>query len=250
MASFDMGEAWKQVVAMFKGNREILLTVGGLFFFLPTLAFSLYAGLPPEPTPGATPQQFFPMFMEYYRQVAPALFIASIISMIGNLALWRLLLAPGGTSLGGALGTAAALFLSYLAASFLSGIALMIGFLLLIIPGLYLAGRLSLIGPVMAANDVKNPITAIQDSWNYTRNNGWAILGFMIVVGLVGGVAMMISGAIFGALFALILPASVANVANQVVQAFLSAGLSLIMLLVVTSIYRQLGPTKNQETFS
>lgn len=249
MAKFDMGEAWKQVVAMFKGNRDILLAVGGLFLFLPTLAFGLYYGVPPEPAAGASPEQAFTQVFEYYQLVAPGLLVVSVVSMIGNLVIWRLLLAPGGTTLGGAIGTAASLFFSYLAASFLTGIPIMFGLFLLIIPGLYLASRFSLVGPAMAAEQLMNPITAIQASWNYTRNNGWSILGFLIVFGLLCGIGVVIITAIFGAIFALALPQGAANIANQVVQALFSTAFSVTVTLVIASIYRQLGPTKSVETF-
>ena len=250
MRKFDMGEAWQQVAAMFRGNREILITVAGLFFFLPTLIFTLVYPEPPVSVPGETAQQMIDRVMEYYRVCAPGLLLSSLVSIIGNLAIWRLLLAEGGTSLGGALSTSLTLFLSYLAASIISGFAIGLGFLLLIVPGLYLTCRLGLIGPAMTAEKIMNPITAISASWNYTRNNGWVILLFMVILVIVGWIAIIITGAIFGALFALLLPENIANIGNKTVQALLGSGLSLILTLAMTSVYRQLGPYTNKETFA
>lgn len=250
MRNFDMGEAWQQVAAMFRGNREILVTVAGLFFFLPTLIFSLYYPEPPVSVPGETLQQMLDRVTEYYRVAAPGLVLASLVSMVGNLAIWRLLLAEGGTSLGGALSTALTLFVSYFIASILSGFAIGLGLLLLFVPGLYLICRFGLVGPAMVAEHIMSPIKGLTASWDYTRNNGMMILLFLVIVTIVGVIATIIAGAIFGALFALLLPENIANIGNKTIQALLSSGLSLIFTLAMTSIYRQLGPYKNNETFA
>lgn len=250
MRSFDMGEAWQQVVAMFKGNREVLITVAGLFFFIPTLIVSLINGDPPQPEAGTAPEVVLSQMLDYFREAAPTLFLSAVASIIGTIAIWRLLLAPGGTSLGSALGVGATLFLSYLVASLLSGLAVGLGFLLLIVPGLYLYARLSLVGPAMAAEKMMNPIAAIQASWEATRNKGWVILAFIIVVALVGVIVMLIAGSVFGGLFALILPENIANMGGKTVDAILSAALSLAIALVVAAIYRQVGPQRQVETFS
>lgn len=249
MRKFDMGEAWQQVAAMFRGNREILITVAGLFFFLPTLIFTLVYPEPPVSVPGETSQQMIDNMMGYYRTVAPGLLLSSLVSIIGNLAIWRLLLAEGGTSLGGALSLSLTLFVSYIAASIISGFAIGLGFILLIVPGLYLACRLGLIGPAMMAEKIMNPVTAITASWNYTRNNGLIILLFFVILVIVGSIAIIIAGAIFGALFALLLPENIANIGNKTIQSLLGSGLSLIMTLAMASVYRQLGPYINKETF-
>lgn len=249
MRRFDMGDAWVQTVAMLKGNREVLLIIAGLFFFVPSLLWSLMLGPPPQPEAGADLNRIIQVLGDYFRPATPWLLLAVVASVIGSLAIWRLMLARGGTSVGGALGVAVALFLGYIGASLLAGIATFFGLLAFIIPGLYLSARLSLTGPYMAATDTKNPIEALSASWNMTQNQGWWILLFVVIIAIVGSILVAIVETVFGGLFALTLPEGLANTLGLIVEGLFGAALSTVMVVAYAAIYRQLGPELQVETF-
>ncbi len=249
MRDFDMGDAWRQIVAMFQGNRDVLLTLAGLFFFVPNLLLNFMSKEPPQPAEGATLNDMMQQISAYYTDNLPWFAVVFVATGLGALVIWRHLLAPGGTSLGSALSVATALLLSYLGGAILAGFGVAVGLLAFLIPGLYLQARLSLMGPTMAAEHRLNPIDALMKSWSYTRNNGFLILLFSLAVLVIGMIAMMIAQAIFGTLFALILPEPTANIGDQIIRAVLSAAISLVSTLLLAAIYRQLGQTNDGAAF-
>lgn len=84
--------------------------------------------------------------------------------------------------------TALRLFLPWLAAMILTYIGVALGFLLLIIPGVWLGISLSMTTPVIAIEE-KGPIPAIRRSYELVKGHWWETLGFLLLVGLIGGTA-------------------------------------------------------------
>lgn len=68
--------------------------------------------------------------------------------------------------------------------SLLYGLAIVIGLLLFILPGIFIANRLSLAFYYVLFNDC-GPIEAIKQSFNNTREIQWQLLGGMGVLGLI-----------------------------------------------------------------
>ncbi len=250
MQRLDMGKAWQDTVAMLRANGEILAVIAGLFFFVPSLLAGLIGGVPPEPSAGTAPEEVLRQMGDYFRPLLPWLALSMIAALVGSLAIWRLLLTRGGTSVGAALSGAFGLFLPYLLASLLAGLVSGIGFLLLIIPGIYLTIRLILTGPHMASHGIGNPIEGLKGSWEITRGNVLSLLLFLVIVVLVGAIIMVIIQTVLGGAFALILPEGLANTLGQVVEALLGAALSLVLGVMYAAIYRQLTPQRHEETFA
>lgn len=71
-------------------------------------------------------------------------------------------------------------FVPLLIANILVGLAIGVGFFLLILPGIYFALKLSLFGPacVLGTGD----IGCIRKSWDLTRGRVWTILGILILL--------------------------------------------------------------------
>src|SRR3546814_11639610 len=63
---------------------------------------------------------------------------------------------------------------------------------------LWLQGRLSVAGPVMAQKLTRNPVTGITGSWKLTGASQWAIVGFYILFTILMVVYAFIAGLIFG----------------------------------------------------
>jgi uncharacterized membrane protein len=91
-------------------------------------------------------------------------------------------------------------------AMILVGIAVGIGFLLLVLPGIFLLVRLYFYP--FAVAEGAGPIEAIQRSWDLTRGLFWKVFGFMIVAGLimmagvlVFGIGVLVAGPVVGLAF-------------------------------------------------
>jgi hypothetical protein len=83
-----------------------------------------------------------------------------------------------------------------IAAGIVAGIGIVIGFLLLIVPGLFLLTRWALI-PALIVIEKRSPGEAFDRSWQLTRGYGWTILGSLVLTFL----AYLVTQAIFRAIF-------------------------------------------------
>lgn len=76
------------------------------------------------------------------------------------------------------------LFWRYLGGSILMGIIVLIGFALLIIPGIWLGVRLQFFTYALVDKDAKI-MEALRISWDMTEGNWWNLFGYNILLGLV-----------------------------------------------------------------
>lgn len=92
---------------------------------------------------------------------------------------------PSGRSL---VGVAITLSLGWLIASVIIWAGVMLGTLLLIVPGVWLGISLSLVAPVMAIEQ-RGPMGSIRRSYRLVKGNWWETFGFLLLIGLIGGTA-------------------------------------------------------------
>jgi hypothetical protein len=87
------------------------------------------------------------------------------------------------------------IYLPYLGASILVLLAVMAGFILLIIPGIIVGLGLSLTGYLVIDKGL-GPVAAIKESWRLTKGHKWQILGFVALMALVNvlGFVLLIVG--------------------------------------------------------
>ncbi len=238
MVKFDMGAAWEDSLALLKSHSALTGAIAAVFLFLPALAVSWFGPIPIEPPANADFDQILAAFRANIRQMIPGQLIVALFGLIGTTAILRLWLSRSATSVGEALIFALMLFPTMVAIQLLSGIALLIGFLLLIVPGLYLIGRLALVAPVVADRSVYNPIEAIRTSWTMTRNNGWAIFFFLFLVGLVIFIAAMIVGGVVGVVAGT--EAGFGRMLGGFIEAAFGAIGALASIAISAAAYRQL----------
>jgi hypothetical protein len=179
---------------------------------------------------------------EYYLANALWLFLGSLVSMLGTIAILKLLLAPRGTSVGGAIAAAVPVLPFYFLAAFLSNLILLLGLVLLVVPGLYLFGRLAPLGPVVVAEKRYNPLDSIARSFALTRGEGWAVLGLVLLVAVAGLVAMMVVDSVLGLLFVLIAGKSLGTFLASIVNAATGAAFSACFAILFAALYRALAP--------
>lgn len=277
----DMGKAWTQTTALIGANKDTISAIAGLFFFLPTLAATL---LLPEATttipvagsggggdPQAAMQQAIDQISALYADNWPVLLAISVASFIGSLSLLALLTDKGRPTVGEALGQGIRSIPAYIAAQLLSALAagVVIGLplglmaalappavtatagLALVVLAIYIFVKLSLIAPVIAIDGERNPFAAMARSWRLTKGNSVRIFGFIVLLFAV----ILIIGALVQGILTLILSAiggDVATIGTAVVSSLVNAVITVIFLVVIASIHRQLSggtPERIAETF-
>ena len=95
-----------------------------------------------------------------------------------------------------------------------------------------------LVGAIAAAEQERNPISLLSKSWAMTKGNSFRIFGLVVLVAIAGWVASAVVSMIFGLIFSLVLPASVAKLGIMVVDTAAQVALSVVLLHVYMAIYR------------
>ena len=238
MTKFDMGAAWQDSIALLKSHTALTGTVAAVFLFLPALAVAWFGPTPIEPPKGATVDQIMATFQANVFQMLPYQLVVALFAVTGTIAILRLWLSRTGTSVGEAIGFALRLLPTVIILQILTGFLLGIGFVLLIIPGLYLIGRLAVVSPVVADRGLFNPVAAIGESWRLTRGNGWAIFLFLFLVMLVVGIALLILIGVVGAVTGS--GPGIGHIVSGFVGSAAGVAASLVSIAISAAIYRQL----------
>jgi hypothetical protein len=171
--NFSYSAVWNDTVALLKSHGSLLLAVAGVFILLPLLMTAYFL---PTPTSSTDP---IGVLGRYYRENWHWLALASLINSIGSIAIYKLIFSGRGLSVGQAIGGALALLPFFFIATMIVSVAIGVGFAFLVIPGLYLLGRLAITAPTMVAENLRNPFSAMGESWRLTKGRGWAIAGLI-----------------------------------------------------------------------
>lgn len=235
----SFGALWAATTRFVAGNLVLLLPVAAAFSFLPQLLLSY--GMRDMPADAAA----IPDGLRLRFVLLLAIVMSS--SVIGQLTVVQLVLGRSGT-LGEIIGRSLRLFLPGLAATLMQSLAIAFGMLLLILPGLYLMGRLILTLSVVADRGL-DPVAALRHSWALTEGQGFRILmmvlalflAMLTLLILMGGIgaAIGVVGAVAG------VPAaesgwSIGAWLFELSAAALSAVLGLYFAVFVAQLYRAL----------
>lgn len=245
-----MGAAWRDVVNLIKSQQSLVALIAGLFVFLPNLAMGWFTPAPPVVPTGTDVTALIDVMGDYYVQVLPWMLGLAVVSTIGLLGLYHLWVAPRAMSVGAALGRSLAMTPAYLLATLLTAFPIALGFLLFVLPGIYLFARLSQIGPAMVARDSANPIAAIANSWAVTRGNGWRVAGFFVLLMVIAGIVYAITTGAVGGLLGVLMPADSAHWVLTPIVAALTAALTVFQAAVIAAVYRQLGSNAHGDVFA
>lgn len=173
-APLQFGRLWQETQDIVRRHADLLLPVAGLFLFVPQLLLSRQVG-------GRAPAALFsgPEAMLDFI-VLPLVLVAGIA---GQLVIYSLALNDGtaGYRLGEVIRKAFGRLLPAVAVSLVQGIAVGVGLVLLILPGLWLMARFVAALPLVAT-DEPDPVRAIQRSWQLTAGRGLVILGMLALL--------------------------------------------------------------------
>ena len=266
----DGGLVWRDANAMVTANREVLAVLAGVFFLLPSLAFSLFMPQP-EPPAGADVKQLMAMMREFYVGAAPWFLGMTLIQTVGQVAVLALLARAGQATVGEALREGLAGLLPFLAvqillvmvASLALGMAIALGGIsgspvvagvlvgVLVAVGIWVGLRMMLTLPVIAVERKRNPFEVIRRSWQLTRENAGRILPYVALLAIAVFFIIAVAGAMIGIVLALVAGPQAAQIANAVVGAVVGAIFSLYLVASLSAIHRQLGGSAApEETFS
>jgi hypothetical protein len=234
---FSYSAVWDDAAAMVRAHGSLIAALAGVFLFLPSL---LVAQLLPKPTV-TDPSRAIEAMREFYTANLLWLLLGSLVSMVGTIAILKLLLGPRGTSVGGAIAAAFFPLLPvYFLVSLISNLIFGVGLLLLVVPGLYLFGRLAPLGPVVVAEKRYNPIDSIGRAWALTKGRGWAVLGFLLLVGVAGAVSVLVVDGVAGVLFVLVAGKGLGGFLSGIVNAAAGAAFSAFFAVIFAALYRRL----------
>lgn len=259
----DLNAAWDQTVRLLGVNREMLLVLGGVFFFLPTVVFSLAVPVPdfamvagPE---GENTEALMAAMNGFIAQYWWAILLLLLVWNLGALAVMAVIGDPTRPTVGQAVRRG----LSYLPTQFgslivtnlLTSLVLTAAFILGILTGsqlvaqalallafpviIWLLTRWSLSSPTVAIEKTANPLAALRRSWGMTRGNALRLLAFYVLLFAAFVVISQVLGLLFSVIVAL--PgAGIARVIEALLSGLLTAVLLLLIYAVLASVHRQL----------
>jgi hypothetical protein len=168
VATLKTGEIWQATLTVLKPQFWTLFAIAAPFTLLVDMTVSLFG--PEQPR---TMAEFTP------RVAVLLVLIPGLIGAIAQLAVAHIVARPESPPRV-ALAAAFMALPAYLGAVLLSAVPTGLAFLLLILPGLYVAARLFLIVPV-AVLERSNPLAIIRRSWAMTGPEAWIILLFLLL---------------------------------------------------------------------
>lgn len=242
MAKFTQNDVWADALRLTRTHWPALIAIAGVFIFLPTLLVNHFFPMG-EPPAGTDMQVFARFILDYYRENALPIVAQSFVVMIGSAAMLRLVFARGGT-VGGALLYGIALLPVYSILVVIANLAIGFGLALLIVPGLYLWGRLLPAGPAMVAEDRRNPLDALGRGFALTKGHGWLVIGLYLLVMIPGGILMLVISQLAGIAFILAAGQQFGTLLGMIVLCALQAVLATLLAMVSAAIYRALAPQK------
>ena len=242
MAKFTQNEVWADTLRLTRAHWAALIAIAGAFNFLPTLLLNHFVpmGDPPVTSELGVLLQFV---LDYYRENALWVVLQSFVVMTGSAAMLGLVFARGGT-VGGALVFAVTLLPVYSILIVLTNLAVGAGFMLLILPGLYLWGRLLPAAPAMVAEERRNPLDALKRGWELSEGHGWLIIGLYLLVAIPAGIMMLVIAQLTGIVFILATGQQFGTLLGMIVLCAMQALVSALLTMLAAAVYRALAPRK------
>ena len=235
----DYRAVWRGARVLFSAHSEAIVAIAGFFIFMPAWVTAYV--LPPlvfadlDDMAGSIRQ-----ISGYFENAWHILVPNMLITMFGAFILYVLLAGRGISKVGDALSAAVVLFLPYLAASIIVGWATFAGFLMFLVPGLYLMGRLALLPVVLAQAPELGAMGAIRQSWRTSRGNAWSIL---IVIMFVALAVRVLSGMVMAIVVGITMGVAGDGgipVIEAAITAIFAAVEAVAYVLLMVAIHRQL----------
>lgn len=177
---------------LWRSERELLLPIAGVFYFLPALALRLF--VPQPEIAGIAEEEAMRLTLAWLSGNAPWFALQLALQLFGSAALLVLLLDRARPSAGRAIGKGAALLPRLIGGSaillmpigalgmLLLGIGGALLFMLAIPLALYVLGRSFVLLPLLAAERERDIVSGVVAAFRRTVGNGWRLLVLSMLI--------------------------------------------------------------------
>ncbi|MBB5710123.1 hypothetical protein [Sphingomonas xinjiangensis] len=223
------------VRAIWRGERDLLVRVASVFFFLPTLAARLF--LPMPNLEGATREDLPRVLSEWLAGQGGWIALQLVVLTFGSGLILVLLLDRARPTLGQAMIRTLKLLPLLLIAWTCVLFAMALGSMLLFVVALYLGGRGFLSAAAVVMRPERGPFAAVVDSVRLTARRGWMVAALAAMVFVASYLAALIFG-IFAEAIVQGGGSPMLQAPLEILTAAASAAGSLAMVLLQAAIYR------------
>jgi len=256
---FDSNRAWQEATKLVSANRDVLWALAGVFLVLPSFAVGILAP-PPEPAAGADSDMLMATLSAYYNGAWPWLLGMAVFQVVGTLAMLALFTDRTRPTVAEALKLAVRGALPVIAAQLLAGAGFatvaMLPITLAALTGskalavvvvaaclaafVYVMVRISLVAPVVMVDGEHNPLVALRHSWNLTRGNAGRLLLFYALLLIGFGIVILLVGGLADLGLRLVLGAEIGTALGALVSAALQAVMAIYFIAVYAATHYQL----------
>lgn len=258
----DLNAAWDQAVRLVAVNREVLLVLGGVFFFLPYVLFNLLVPVPDFTSAAGPSGENAPALIAavngFVGQYWWVILLFVLIITAGAIAVMAVIGDPARPTVGVAMARGGVFLLPSFGAQILTSLATSLVMFVVTFVGaltgsrgiavtlsifalpviVWLMTRWSLSNAAIAIDRIANPVAALRRSWRLTSGNGLRLVAFYILLFAAFFVVSQVLGLVVGVLIAL--PgAEVAHVLGALLSGLIFTAMMLLAYAVVASIHRQ-----------
>lgn len=236
---FDYSKVWTLTQTQIAAHREAIAAVAGAFLFLPDWVSRLFAGNV-HVSDAKTIADILDAYQDNLTSNLPLLLPTSLLNLFGAVVLYVLLLRKELPSVGAALKHGLLLLPFYFLLQLIGGFATLGGFLLLIIPGFYLTGRLAPLAAVTVAETERGLSGILSRTWELTLGKGWAVFFLILFMILAASLGILVVGMIVGIACRVIAGPNGVPLIETGVDAALGAMITTVMISLYVAIYRTL----------
>jgi hypothetical protein len=260
VTKLDITTAWKTASAMVVTHRDVLVSIAGVFFLLPSLIFAVFVPEPAVP-PGTAPRAMMAILSESYGNAAPLLILITLLQIAGTLTVLIVMTDATRPTVGDAIRRGMRLTLPYLGAQIMVGLALGTGFvvlgslaaltgvaalaatlvMLLFVAMAYLGLRVALVAPILATGEERGPIPALRRSWAITRGNVGPLALFLLLAFLLFAVIYGLVMMFVGVVLVLTTGGEVQRVLAALISSAITAGAMVYIAAMLAAVHHQLG---------
>ncbi|MGB5484406.1 hypothetical protein [Parasphingorhabdus sp.] len=247
MVKLNYMQCWNGAMALLGAHKEAILAIAGVFLFLPTFLFAQFVAQPIL-TGDEDLNGLLAVYTPYLNENALAIMASNFVISFGGLAIYLTLAPSRNTTVADDLITALKAFLIYLIANLLTGLLVLPGLFLFVLPGAYIWARLVLAPVVIADRGERNPVGAIKKSWSLTQNNGFSILLFILIIAVTGTITIGAVQAVVGIIVGLATGGAGWPFIENLVASLTGTAFQLVLAVIIMSVYLELTGKKRDVT--
>ena len=264
---FDSNRAWQEASGAVNANRDALIALAGVFIALPSFALSVL--LPqPEPQPDADMDAVMELAALYFQENWLALVALGLLSTLGTMAMLTLFGHASRPTVGEAIrkglaATPIAILAQMIVGFVMTGLILAplalgaggskalgaVGLVIGIMIGGWFWIRTSLTTPIIAAEGLRNPLAAVQRSFQLTKGNAGRLLLFLFLLVLafiIGGEVLQLA---LSLLVQLVAGPEAGTITSALITSMVQAAMAVYLAAAMTASYRQLDGASQPSPF-